>query len=571
VHTAGGMVEDQGRDPGQGRARYVCACESIWRWVRVRRVALGWSLLFAGISFALRWPFFRVPLNADEGGYAYVARRWLDGRGELYADVWVSRPQGIFLAYGAIFRTLGTSVEAIHVGSWLIGLATALFVWFFTRDWLGRRAGLAAIFLFILINGSPYLEGFTANAEVFAALPAAAAAWLLLRASRRGWSAGSLLAIGVLAAISTLLKPSGIVMLPVAIAFVCLMSGSQARAAMARSVWIAAGFAFGIAPSLIHGWLIGWHDFVFASITYRLEFQSSATVSAAHHWQRLTELLRHCRALAAAVGTVVALRWASGLSWPVAPAPWVAPRVTGLVAEPFFFGRTAPRSDEEAGGLLLRLWLLGCIAGIAMGGDWWEHYLIQIAAPLAIWLVAALRELAGRLDRIRYWAVVLAMLTFLLGQYWVVAIGDPDRISSWLYQRDDYVAADEVAAYLRAHTSPETPIYIAFSQPAISYQADRPSPYRYLYPQELWALPGTQDALIALIESPSRPLYIVDAGQRAPFPDDGRAFWTAVASRYHLETTIGGLGVYRADRPYETTPSGRRSGASNHGLTRSKA
>jgi hypothetical protein len=131
----------------------------------------------------------------------------------------------------------------------------------------------------------------------------------------------------------------------------------------------------------------------------------------------------------------------------------------------------------------------------------------------------------------------------------VVTAGSPAKISSWLYQRNEYVAAEEVAAYLRAHAPAETPVYVAFSQPAISYLADRPSPYRYLYPQELRALPGTQEALIALIESPDRPLYIVDTGQQAPFADGGRSFWTAVASRYHLETTIGGVGIYRANEP----------------------
>ena len=29
---------------------------------------------------------------------------------------------------------------------------------------------------------------------------------------------------------------------------------------------------------MIHGYLIGWDDFVYAAITYRINFQSSATV-----------------------------------------------------------------------------------------------------------------------------------------------------------------------------------------------------------------------------------------------------------------------------------------------------
>jgi hypothetical protein len=205
------------------------------------------------------------------------------------------------------------------------------------------------------------------------------------------------------------------------------------------------------------------------------------------------------------------------------------------------------RSDGEKGGLLLRLWLLGCLAGIAMGGDWWYHYLIQIAAPLAIWLVASLCDLNGLLNRAWRWGVTLAIVALLIGQYWVGAIGGPNHISTWLYHRNEIVVAAEVATYVRTHSPVEAPVYIAFSQPAISYLADRPSPYRYLYPQELSAVPHAEADLIAMVEAPTRPFYIVDTGRRAPFADGGRAFWTAVATRYHLETTVGGLGVYRAN------------------------
>jgi len=316
---------------------------------------------------------------------------------------------------------------------------------------------------------------------------------------------------------------------------------------MARGAWIGGGFALGLTPALVHGWLTGWHDFVYASVTYRLEFQSSATVSSAHHWERLMRLVRHCRALLTVVGFLGGVRWAAGLSWPPLPTPQLAPPVSGVVAAPLFVGRTAPRTKDEVGGLLLRLWIVGCLAGIAMGGDWWYHYLIQLAAPLSIWLVAALRDLNGLLDRSWRRAVTVAVVALLIGQYWVAAIGSPDRISTWLYHRNEIVAADRVAAYLRLHAPPESPVYVAFSQPAISYLADRPSPYRYLYPQELGALAHAQADLIAMVESPTRPLYIVDTGRRAPFPDGGRSFWTAVATRYHLEATVGGLGIYRAD------------------------
>lgn len=511
--------------------------------------------LIAVVSFGLRWPFLGVPLNADEGGYAYVASRWLYGRGDLYNDLWISRPQGIFLAYGAIFETLGTSVDAIHLGAWLVGLATTIFVWLFARLWIGNRAALVAAALFTLINGSPYLEGYTANAEVFMAFPAAIAAWLLLRWSRTPERTGVLGGIGILVAVATLLKPSGLVMLPLAWAFIWLLDSGTMRDKIQRSCWVGGGFVLGLAPALIHGWITGWHDFVFASVTYRLEFQSSATVSTSHHWDRIVRLIRHCRAIFAAIVVIFGVRLVSVISWAPLPAPWWAPRVSGLVAEPRLLGRFTPRTEAETGWLLLRLWMVAGLVGVAIGGDWWYHYLIQLAAPLAIWFVVAMRDLPRVLSRNWRNGVIVAVMALLVGQYWVAALGSPDRISTYLYHRNELIYADDVATYLRQHSPSDSSVYVAFSQPAISYLADRASPYRYLYPQELNALAHAQDDLIAMVEAPNRPLYIVATGRGAPFPDGGRSFWTAVASRYTLETTIGGTSIYRAN---ETTDGAGR-------------
>ncbi|MCC6703236.1 MAG: hypothetical protein IT334_00080, partial [Thermomicrobiales bacterium] len=74
--------------------------------LRALMALLPWFALAIALSFLVRLPFLNVGMISDEGGYAYVAQRWFDGRGVLYDDIWVSRPQGIFVAYVAIMETL---------------------------------------------------------------------------------------------------------------------------------------------------------------------------------------------------------------------------------------------------------------------------------------------------------------------------------------------------------------------------------------------------------------------------------------------------------------------------------
>ena len=78
-----------------------------WRWrlpASMRTSPFFWIPFGALVSFCLTWRLFNLPMVSDEGGYAYAAQRWFDGRGTLYHDLWISRPQGIFVIYGTVIN-----------------------------------------------------------------------------------------------------------------------------------------------------------------------------------------------------------------------------------------------------------------------------------------------------------------------------------------------------------------------------------------------------------------------------------------------------------------------------------
>ena len=508
-----------------------------------------WLLAAVVLSLLLRVPFFGLPMISDEGGYAYVADRWLDGEGSLYHDLWVSRPQGIFVVYGLILEAPGSSIAGIRFGAWLASVLTLVFVWRYARQWAGRGPAAVAGLTFVLIAAAPAIEGFTANAEVFMALPSAAAAWLLLQQPRTGWSRRSLLLIGALAGVAAMLKPSGLVMLLVAIAFAWLEGRASPRVATRRSGWLVAGFALALAPALVHGWLLGWHDFVYAAISYRITEQSSLTVGPFHHVIRLGALVGDAWWLALALLIPFWGRQRAMHGRLIAGLPGGVGGVARATLDPSSLLRRVQTGGRDPGGTLLRLWLLGCLAGMAMGGDWWAHYLIQIAGPLAIGLGVLIRDATLPPAPYRRLAVGAAVALLLLAPYRVVALRDPDRISLALFNNTGYPVADEVAAYVLTHTTPETTIYVAFNDASLYYLADRPATYRYFFNQELLALPETETQLIAMLESPGRPNVVIRTGMPAPFPDGGLAFWAAVHANYRLERVVAGVIIYRAIEP----------------------
>jgi len=514
----------------------------------------AWLVAAVLLSLALRVPFFKVAMIADEGGYAYATRGWLDGTGQLYGDLWISRPQGIFLVYAAIFKTLGTGTVAFRLAAWIACVLTTLVVWAIARRWLSPRGAIYAAMCFAFFSSLPNIEGFTANAEIFMGLPSAMCAWLLLHAHSRNWPRWSLVTIGILAGVATQLKPSGLVMLLVAFVFLLLVEPQPLRLYLQRCGWILAGLAMIGIPSLIHGYFLGWNDFFYATIAYRITSQSSATVPLFHHIFRISALVYRCYGLTAALIVMLILRYRFPLQqgyqkW----STWLRSRlvlsrsgvVLHAVAGPSAVHYLSRPTDTT--GFLLRIWGIGCLLGISMGGDWWAHYLIQIAAPFSIWFARASVEIwrgLWRWDRLVYTLVVTGLL---VTPYWVLFAGNHDArsITQALFGHAGYPAQEQIARYLREHTEPGDTIYVAFDQAAIYYLADRKPAYKHLYDQELLALPDSYSDILSIIQSPNRPKYIVTTRQTGPFPDDGRAFWQMVSKYYDFETDINGVPLLR--------------------------
>lgn len=505
------------------------------------------------LSLALRIPFFGIPMIPDEGGYAYATRGWINGTGHLYKDLWISRPQGIFIVYAGIMETLGTGTYAFRFAAWIAIALTTVAVWIFARMWKNPRVANVSAIVFAILSASPNIEGFTANAEVFMGLPAAFAALWLLSIGRHGWSTRHLAGVGVLIGLATILKPSGIVMLPVAWVFILMSREEPASVYARRCAAVLAGIVVVAIPIAIHGIYLGWSDFIYATVTYRLTQQSSASVGLAHNVVRLAALLYYVWSMLLLVIVVEIMR-----NWRVlrAKSRW-RPTMAGVRRLPLHvsLGLMTPdasrlprleRPTDDA-GLILRLWVLGCLAGIAMGGDWWTHYLIQIAAPAAIWLSAiAIGVTISLPDLKRKAAFAGVVVVLLLSPYWVLSKGSTEGMTQAMYGHPGYPAQAAVSHYLKDHTSSNDAIYVAFDQAGIYYLADRKPAYRYLYNQELRGIPASYSEIISIIQSPNRPKYIVSTLHPGPFADDGRMFWHEVAKYYVVETTVEGVPVYRA-------------------------
>lgn len=449
----------------------------------------------AALAVLLRVPFFRWPLTADEGAYAYIAYWWQRGLTLYSADLWLDRPQGIFLAYHYGMALIGPAVWQLRLWAALWAAATALALFAAAVRLTGARAATAGTFLYVLFGVSLAVEGPLANAEVFMLLPATLSAGLLLA----GWP----LAAGLLAAAAALLKPSGgAVVLLAALWYTYRRAGwtTWGRYALGASVPVAA--ALGAAAATV-----GLDQYLYSIALYRL----------GSNWNR----------------------WEN---------PWALALVQGIGTLPVWgplLALTLPALPKLArdARVFVGLWLLTALAGVAAGGDWWGHYFQQLLPPLAVAAGAgavALWDSGRRSARLAAAGVPLVfLLLFTLPPF----LRDPLTLAE-RHHTPGYRVAPEAAQYIKQRTTPDDTIYVAFFEPNIYYLAERRSAFPYHFPVQVEYLPGAYEQLLTIIRE-RRPAYVLAADALPSRWDAGGKFWQTLREGYVVEQDFSGVLLYR--------------------------
>jgi 4-amino-4-deoxy-L-arabinose transferase-like glycosyltransferase len=154
------------------------------RDLRSRLLALGTLLALSALPLAFLAPLFEAPFDPDQGGYATIARGWLEGA-IPYRDLWDNKGPLLFLWYAASFQWLGESVVAPRVLAAAAAGLSVPFIWATARTLFGRREALLAAGLFSLSFANVYLQ-VTANGEIFMVLPLTAGLWAFAVGARGG-------------------------------------------------------------------------------------------------------------------------------------------------------------------------------------------------------------------------------------------------------------------------------------------------------------------------------------------------------------------------------------------------
>jgi hypothetical protein len=420
-------------------------------------VAVAAALLF----LALRIPYLDLPLERDEGEYAYVAQHLLEPDFVPYRDAFVHKPPGAFLVYFLALHTSGESVREIRLFALLWMAATLLAVAHLGHRLAGPLAGAFAGLAFAAASSAPSLLGPSTNTEMLLLLPLVASLSVALRAGETG-RLGAWALAGALGATACWFKPLAAPHAVVLVAYALLgapLAAGRRPSARTRLAWAAALAAGALAvsfPVLLYFAARGsFAAFLDAVFLYNAGY--AAALSLAQGMDRLhTELSRQ-------LPEFVSL-------WLLAAA---------ALAGPF----ALPRKTSA----LLAGWLVACFVGLSLGFYYRPHYFMLWIPALCILAGCAATGAVARAPArpgARRLAVA-ALLLLIAAPIWRshdarLVGGSPAAVSRMLYGQNPFAESPAIAEAIRSVTEPEDTVFIVGSEPQILFHAQRRSATRYI-------------------------------------------------------------------------------------------
>jgi len=421
------------------------------------------TLLVIALAALVRLRLTDVPLERDEGEYAYAGQLILKGV-PPYLEAYNMKFPGTYYAYALIMALFGQTARGIHVGLMLVNAATALIVFATARRLAGDFCAPVAATAFVILSLDRWILGIFAHATHFVILPALGGLLLLLvaRESERLWPS---LAGGTLLGAAVLMKQHALVFVPLGVGLIAWPTTGESRAGWTRTtakaalLCIGTALPLGIVAALLYRQGVLDRFWLWA-VRYAKEYVSEVPLSFA--WTVLSD-----RFAKATESTLVL--------WLVAAA--------GLVA--LAVDRWPPLTRFFVFGLLAMSFL-----GVCPGFYFREHYFILLLPAIALLVgiaaVSVRRLLSRRYSPAASLNVTVAVFAalavlFVVRERSYLFSMTPRELIRSRYGTNPFVEAIEIARYIKEHTNERDRIMVVGSEPEIYFYADRVSASGYIY------------------------------------------------------------------------------------------
>ncbi len=485
-----------------------------------------WAAVLLVILFAavVRIRLLEVPLERDEGEYAYAGQLLLQGI-PPYREAFNMKFPGVYGAYAVIMAVFGQTIAGIHLGLLLLNAGTIVLVFLLGRRLFSPAAGVAAAAAYAVLSLGAGVLGIEAHATHFVVAAALGATLLLLRATDKGSSA-MLFWSGLLYGVAILMKQHGAIFAIFGALYLLVDHVSQQRGSwpviLRKLVLLVLGAAVPLGLTALALWLAGvFGKFWFWTILYAREYATE-------------------------------LPFAEGMAF----FKFMFPRVVGpnlllWILAAVGLSTLWWKKRDRRPAIFASAFLLFSFFAVCPGFYFREHYFILLLPAIAL-LAGATVSSARRITWVLFGTVLGISIAW---QSDLLFRSSPLETSRAINGLNPFPEAIQVADYLRTHSDKNSRIAVLGSEPEIYFYANRRSATGYIYTYSMMeAQPFAltmQNEMIGELEK-ARPEYVVFVDIRTSWsPRPGSQFkiynwWAAYGPRnYRL---AGVADIISADR-----------------------
>jgi Dolichyl-phosphate-mannose-protein mannosyltransferase len=424
---------------------------------------LGWRILAVivfGVVIAIRIRLLGIPLERDEGEYAYAGQLILQGI-PPYKLAYNMKFPGTYAAYAVIMSIFGQTVIGIHLGLLLVNAATVVLIFFLGRQLMNSTLGLAAAMSYAVLSVSTSVLGFAGHATHFVLLPVLGGTLLLFNSTDRQ-ALGRLFASGLLFGIGLLMKQPAVFFVLFGMTY--LVSSNLHRRARAKKIVVlgltfSAGVILPLGITCLLLWQMGVFDrFWFWTIDYARQYGSLIPFSLA------PQIFAYTTREVVLAG------------WPI----WMLAGI-GLVA-----GLWESRTRSLA--ILLLGFLFFAVLALCPGFYFRLHYFVLVLPAVSLLAGVAVSRLSslivsrGMLTRFFCFLVLGTALAWpIITERKFFFQAFPADASRMIYPESPFAESIRIGEYLREQTSRSDTIAVLGSEPQIYFYSNRHSASGYIY------------------------------------------------------------------------------------------
>ncbi len=423
-------------------------------------IFLFFILGFIGI---LRFRLLEIPLERDEGEYAYMGQLLLDGI-PPYKLAYNMKLPGVYFIYSMVLFLFGQTIKSIHIGFLIASILNCFLIFTILKKFFTTSLAIFTSLSFGVYATSPYILGFAFHATHLMLFFFLIGNFFLL-SYHESSSRIQLFIAGVFLGISFLMKQQAIFLLLFAGVFLIFIHRKKSTGVLIRdeSILIIAT----LIPFLLtcfYLWKVGvFKEFWFWTFSYASKYV--AITSIQEGWKNLQT-------------TVTILSQGYKIYWITAGL--------GVFSLPLI-------KMESNKKFYLYSLLLFSFLTTAPGFYFREHYFVPFLPSLIIFSGLFFIFAISFLEKKISWKIITVLFLFLV--FFLIRNGvnqfksyyfkdSPEKISRVVYGANPFNEVLQLSEYIKKHSLENDSIFVLGSEPQTYFYTNRKSAsgFIYMYP-----------------------------------------------------------------------------------------